>query len=279
MEKNKILQASLLDIVFDDRNKVYGAYELRTKYSSRLSKALLSTGALALVVLLASFAGEKFTGRKVSADFDKGVVVLVDPPPINEHIVEPPPPPPVKQVVQPQIEMSRFTSKLNLVNEEIKPEETLKDMDDMLDTKISTANIDGIKSTDIVSPPVEEKQQTGVITGPKEDEKDKVHITVDVPARFPGGDGEWTKYITRQIERYMDELQDEGKAGTCIIRFIVDVDGAISDVEIISMNGTKLAEISANAIRRGPRWIPAEFNGEKVKAYRKQPVTFRISEF
>jgi protein TonB len=44
------------------------------------------------------------------------------------------------------------------------------------------------------------------------------------------------------------------------------------------MKGTKLAEICVNAIRKGPKWTPAEQNGRKVKAYRKQPVTFQIAE-
>lgn len=275
MEKDKILQASLLDIVFDDRNKIYGAYELRSKYSSRLSKALLTTSGIALVVLLASFAHSRIDTKSSGNGFIIDSSILIDPPPVNEPVVEPPPPPPPVKQVEPRIETSRFTS-LRVVDEDIKPDEAMKDVRDMDDTKISTANVDGIKGGDIVAPPVEENQYTGVITGPKEDKKDKVHIDVDVPARFPGGDAEWTKYITRQIERYMDELQDDGKTGTCIVQFIVDIDGAISNVEILNMKGTKLAEISANAIRKGPQWIPAEYNGMKVKAYRKQPVTLRI---
>lgn len=276
MEKNKILQATLLDIVFDNRNKVYGAYELRSRYTNRLSKALLSTGALALIILLFSFAESKFKSKRRIPDFEKENVTLIDLPK-NDPVVEPPPPPPIKRIEQPQIEMWRLTSSIKMV-EELKPEEVIKDIEDMIDPKISTINQAGNKISDIVSPPIEAKQQTGIITGPKEDEKDKVHINVDVPAHFPGGDAEWVKYITRQIERYMDELQEDGKTGTCIVQFIVDINGAISNVEILNMKGTKLAEISANAIRKGPQWIPAEYNGMKVKAWRKQPVTFRISE-
>ncbi|PVD53291.1 hypothetical protein DC498_05285 [Terrimonas sp.] len=275
MEKNKILQASLLDIVFDNRNKVYGAYELRSRYSSRLLKALLSTGALALVVLLASFAGSKFKSERTAAGFEKNSVILIDPPK-NDPVVEPPPPPQVKPLVQPQIEMSRLTSSIKMV-EELKPEEVMKDIDDMIDTKISTANVDGIKGADIVSPPIED-DHTGVIIGPQKEEKDETLITVQIQAKFPGGDEAWRKYISREIERHTDELQEDGKAGTCIVQFIVDKDGKISDVEALTMKGTKLAELCMNAIRKGPDWTPAENNGMKVKAWRKQPVTFRISE-
>lgn len=274
MEKNKILQASLLDIVFDDRNKMYGAYELRTKYSGRLSKALLTTGTLALVVLLASFVGSKLKPEKHSTPVnitEVATTVLKEDP-----VVEPPPPPPVKQVEQPQVEMSRLTSSIKMV-EELKPEEVMKDIDDMIDTKISTINAAGNKSSDIVSPPITD-DNSGVITGPKKEEKDEPLITVQLQAKFPGGDEAWRKYISREIERHTDELQEDGKAGTCIVQFIVDKDGKISQVEAVTMKGTKLAELCVNAIRKGPDWTPAENNGMKVKAYRKQPVTFRIEQ-
>ncbi|MFT4017511.1 MAG: energy transducer TonB, partial [Agriterribacter sp.] len=254
MEKNKIMQASLLDIVFDNRNKVYGAYELRSRYSNRLLKALLSTGALALVVLLASFAGSKFKSERTAAGFEKNSVILIDPPK-NDPVVEPPPPPPpVKPVEQPQIEMSRLTSSIKMV-EELKPEEVIKDIDDMMDTKISTINQAGDKTSDIVSPPMED-DHTGVIIGPQKEEKDETLITVQIQAKFPGGDEAWRKYISREIERHTDELQEDGKAGTCIVQFIVDKEGKISDVEALTMKGTKLAELCVNAIRKGPDWTP-----------------------
>ncbi|MCC6289689.1 MAG: energy transducer TonB [Chitinophagaceae bacterium] len=275
MEKNKILQASLLDIVFDNRNKIYGAYELRSRYSGRLSKALLITGALALVVLLASFVSATFktTARSTPISITEVATTKL----IEEPIVEPPPPPPVKPLEQPQIEMSRLTSSIKMV-EELKPEEVMKDIDDMIDTKISTINQAGDKTSDIVSPPIEDNN-SGIITGPKKEEKDEPLITVQIQARFPGGDEAWRKYISREMERHTDELQEDGKAGTCIVQFIVDKDGKISDVEALSMKGTKLAELCINAIRKGPDWAPAENNGMKVKAWRKQPVTFRIDNF
>lgn len=272
MEKTKILQASLLDIVFDERNKVYGAYELRTKYSHRLSKALITTGALALVILLASFVGVHFEKESHLPALIVDSVMLIDPHK-NDPIVEPPPPPKPKPIEQPRIEMSRFTPP-RIVREEIDPDDTMKDVDDLDKTKISTANVAGVKGDDIAAPPIEEK--TGVITGPKQDDNDKILIDVQIQAKFPGGEEAWRKYISKEIEKHTDELQEDGKAGTCLVQFIVDKTGKISDVEVMTMKGSKLAEICANAIRKGPDWTPAENNGMKVKAFRKQPVTFRI---
>jgi protein TonB len=93
-----------------------------------------------------------------------------------------------------------------------------------------------------------------------------------VEAKFPGGDGAWQKYIQKAIQRELDEFT-ESDYGTCTIRFMVDASGNVSKVEATTMQGTKLAEIAVNTIKKGPKWIPAMQNGRYVTAYRVQPVT------
>ena len=124
----------------------------------------------------------------------------------------------------------------------------------------------------IVAPPSEDKG-TQVVAAPlpKEDE-DKVFTKVEIEASFPGGPAAWTKYVTRAIQADIDEFTDQDY-GTCIVKFIVDKTGKVSQVEATTMRGTKLAEVATNAIRRGPSWIPAQQNGRYVNAYRLQPVT------
>jgi protein TonB len=58
-----------------------------------------------------------------------------------------------------------------------------------------------------------------------------------------------------------------------LVRFVVDVNGIVSDVTAMTLKGSKLAQIAVNAIRKGPNWIPAIQNGRSVTAYRTQPVT------
>ncbi|MFT3747538.1 MAG: N-acetylmuramoyl-L-alanine amidase [Agriterribacter sp.] len=109
-------------------------------------------------------------------------------------------------------------------------------------------------------------------------EDDMIHEGVEKEATFPGGNGEWTKYISREINRYIDTLQRAGKTGTCVAQFIVGRDGTISNVEALTLEGTKFSEVIVDAIANGPKWNPAMQNGKKVRAYRKQPVTFQISD-
>ena len=88
----------------------------------------------------------------------------------------------------------------------------------------------------------------------------------------------WAKYIKKIIENNIDTLAEENKSGTCRIRFIVDTDGSVREVSALTMQGTKLAEISVEAIKKGPKWNPGNQNGHIVAAYKDQPITFTITD-
>lgn len=103
-------------------------------------------------------------------------------------------------------------------------------------------------------------------------DEDKVFTKTEIEASFPGGVGGWTKYISREILKSAYEFSKKDY-GTCIVKFIVGIDGKVSDVEATTMKGSKLAEIAMHAILNGPKWVPAMQNGRYVRAYRMQPVT------
>ena len=107
MEGNKILNANLIDIIFDGRNKTYGAYELRSKYASRLWRALLITASVAILIMVISILSAKFEGPKSNKQIQVKEVEMVDVK--QEQPVEPPPPPPPKPPDPPKIEMAKFT--------------------------------------------------------------------------------------------------------------------------------------------------------------------------
>lgn len=112
-----------------------------------------------------------------------------------------------------------------------------------------------------------------LITGNQKDTiPDKVFTKVETEASFPGGQQAWIKYITGKIQASIDTFT-KADYGTCVVRFIVNTDGTVSDVQATTMKGTQLAAISINAIKDGPKWIPASQNGHTVAAYRLQPVT------
>ncbi|MEO6869892.1 MAG: energy transducer TonB [Ginsengibacter sp.] len=94
----------------------------------------------------------------------------------------------------------------------------------------------------------------------------------DTLCSFPGGPAAWTRYVSQAIMNHMDELSFDDY-GTVLLRFVVDSSGNISDVKPLTMKYSRLAMIAFNAVDSGPKWIPAEKNGKKVKVIRIQPVT------
>ncbi len=103
-------------------------------------------------------------------------------------------------------------------------------------------------------------------------EPDKVFTKVEQEATFPGGPKKWAQYVQRAIAAEIN-LFGEKDFGTCVVKFIVDKDGNVSDVTATTMKGTQLAKVSVDAIRKGPKWIPAMNNNKPVNAYRLQPIT------
>lgn len=114
-------------------------------------------------------------------------------------------------------------------------------------------------------------------TTPIVQSSEKIFQIVEKDAQFPGGDAAWSKYISQALSMVIDSLQAENKTGTCVVQFIVDMQGNLSDVKPLTMEGTLFARTVTNAIKNGPKWIPAMQNGHKVTAYRRQPVTFQIA--
>jgi periplasmic protein TonB len=78
--------------------------------------------------------------------------------------------------------------------------------------------------------------------------------------------------MTKQIMQNADGFRKKD-FGTCIVKFIVDKNGHISEVEATTMKKTRLAKVAVEAIENGPKWTPAQQNGRYVNAYRLQPVT------
>ena len=274
MESNKILSADFLDILFEGRNKAYGAYDLRKTYNKRIGMALIITFGIFLLIFAASVIAKSIGSKDSSKDLVVKDVSLEKAP---DEPKPPPPPPPPKLPPPPPIKTIAFTPpKVVKDIEVIKPPPEVKQIEE---AKVDVKTVEGKKDEGIIAPPTEEKG-TAVVEAPpkKQEDEDKVFTKVEIEASFPGGEAGWTRYVTKAIQNNSEELTEAGESGTCRVRFIVDKEGNVSDVEALTMKGTKLAEISVNAIRKGPRWTPAQQNGRYVKAFREQPITFTIAD-
>jgi protein TonB len=268
MEAKQILKSDILDIIFEGRNKSYGAYDLRKTYNKRLTIALIGMVALILFFLIASAIADKINKEdKIEMKTSEVTLQQIQP----DEPPPPPPPPPPKLPPPPPVATIAFTPpKVVKDVEVITPPPEVKQIEE---AKIDVKTVEGTKDIGIVAPPTEEKG-TGVVAAPveKKEDPDKIFTKVEIEASFPGGPQAWSRYVSRAIQSQLDEFT-ESDYGTCVVRFIVDRNGVVSDVQATTMKGSKLAEVAVNAIRKGPKWTPAQQNGRFVNAYRLQPVT------
>ncbi|MFN8266101.1 MAG: energy transducer TonB [Chitinophagaceae bacterium] len=273
MDVNKILTADFLDILFDGRNKEYGAYELRKNYNERLTRALLITAGVAALIFLLVVVGRSVSNSKKEKVKVQDVTLADIKQQEEQQKIEPPPPPPPKQE-PPKIEITKFTPPKIVEDEKFEEKNEVKEQEQI--TNVGKIDQEGIKDPEVVNPPKVE-QETKVVEAPKEDDN-VVFTKVEVEAQFPGGEGKWNQYVQREVERRIDELTEDGQAGTCEVQFIVDKEGNVSNVEALTMKGSVLARVATDAIKKGPKWIPAIQNGRQVKAWRRQKITFRLPD-
>jgi len=264
MDAQQIKQAHLLDIIFEGRNKSYGAYELRSHYNKRVVIALMTMLAFTLAMIIFAI-----ISPKKSEVFKGGFVIHeVDPTAFfDEHK-------PVAQIEKHQkIKVAASHHATPLIIEDDQVTETPPSQQQIEKSVIGFKTEVG-EAINKIEPPIESENEGtgGNTTLPIKEEVKKPFVPIEKDASFPGGNGAWAQYILNAINKRIDEF-DQTDYGTCIVRFAVDENGNVSDVHAISMKGSKLAEIATNAIRKGPKWIPAIQNGKFVSAYRLQPVT------
>jgi periplasmic protein TonB len=273
MEVNKILNADILDIIFEGRNKEYGAYELRKTYNKRLVRAIIGM-AIVLVLLFGGWFLSSIGGGNAKKAMVVEDVQLED---VKEEKKNEPPPPPPPKVEPPKVEMAKFTPPKIVPDKEVKPEEKPPEQEKLDDTKIGTVNQEGIKDDGIAAPPVSDAGK-GVVEAPKKDDEDydKTFTKVEIESDFPGGTQAWLRYLNKNL-RYPDDAVNNEIQGTVIVQFIVDKEGNVSDVTPISgpENGG-LRDEAVRVIKRSGKWTPAIQNGRQVKSYKKQPIVFKL---
>lgn len=274
MEANKILSADVLDIIFEGKNKEYGAYNLRKTYQKRLVTALVITvGTIALILLI------NFLLNVLSNKTDNTAVVITDVSLSQVKKEPPPPPPPPKAVLPPPppaVATVKFTPPVIKKDNEVPPDTKPPVVKDNVAISNVTNDIPPTKDAGVITPPVT-PPGTNVVAAPTDD--NQVFTKVEIDAGFPGGQGAWGVYLRKNLNGEV-ATDNAAPAGTyrVVVQFIVSKDGSISDVHALTNIGYGMEEEAIRVIKEGPKWIPAQQNGHYVNAYRQQPVTFLVEE-
>lgn len=271
MEANKILNADVLDIIFDGRNKAYGAYTLRKNYNKRLATAMAGMGFILLIFFVGSVLANVLKGNTHEIREIHDTIHLTEIPPDKPPVV--PPPQPIA-TPPPQVKITAFVSLVIVPDVDVKdPPPTV----DVLEhSTIGIINRDGSDDVGIVAPPVE-KVGTGTVVTPVAKEEGYIHDfgKVEIPAKFLGGVDAWKRYLEMNLQ-YPEAAIGNGTQATVRVQLVVDKNGNVSEVKALNDPGDGLAAEAERVIKKGPKWEPAEQNGMKVTYRFIQSITFTI---
>ena len=267
MQTNQILSAPLIDIVFDRRNKDYGAYELRKTYSKRIGSALLITG---IIVSFAIGGGalanssKKGTSRYRISD----TITLTDIIPPQDKLPEP-----EHRQPQEQVRTEIYTAPAIVKDEDA---DSPPPQQELLDSAmIGLEKHDGITDIGISKPPENIGDGTGIIEQRVPD-PDETFTSVEIDAKF---NGNWKAFLERNLNANVP-VENNAPAGrySIVVQFVVDKEGNVSDIQPLTNHGYGMEEEAVRVLRKATKWEPAIQNGIKVKAYRKQVIVFEINE-
>ena len=261
-----------LDMIFEGKNKSYGAYVLREGSSDRHLKALiivtlLGVGLVYLPSLITSVVPEKTIVEQVTSVEMVDLNIDQDIP--EENIIREleniPPPPLLKETVQ-------FTPPVITKDEDVRDEDLMLTQQELTDNQvdISVATIEGVKEGGVdIADLVEHK----VVV--QEEREPEIFSHVEVMPSFPGGDREMMKWLAENIN-YPAIAQEQNIQGRVILRFVVGPDGTVGNIEIQRSLDPSCDREARRVVAKMPRWIPGMQNGNPVSVYYTLPVLFQL---
>lgn len=270
--KTNYQNASMLDMIFENRNKSYGAYALRNNYSNRVSQALLITFSSIVLLCFGKFLSDKLKGNPKTFSVGGGVFD-----PINEiHLddqeikVEPPKPaePPQAQASNTIRNTEMHVTANNQLMDSVPTNEQLRDAESGLTTNTNnnTIGIDGGTGT----------EATFTVEQPHVEAPSVVHTWVEKMPEFPGGEEALMRFLQSKTV-YPDRERDLEIEGKALIKFVVNEDGSISNVSVAKTESAGFGKEGIRVANMLPKFKPGIQQGKAVRVQYVLPFHFKLN--
>ena len=269
------------DIVFEGKNKDFGAYKLREASPARHTKAILSVliaVAIILVLLILSLTGvfAKAEDDEVAITTEQEVVTYDVP---DEEIEEEeeifiPQEEPEEIIAPEEVANSQQVTELLIVDDDkIDESKQVKDTEKVLENEAAIGSVDVTEGVNDLNKTIITEQ---VIEEPKVVDEQPMSIAmVEQKPEFPGGEAAMYKWLSDNIV-YPSAASEEGVQGRVVVEFVVDRDGSITNVKVVRQRHPALDKEALRVIKAMPKWIPGRNNGQPVKVTYTLPVTFKL---
>ena len=270
------------DLVFEGKNKDFGAYVLRTGSTARHNKAMIYTllGALLLVIgTIATVKVQEFIAERQIADAAEQEEVIVE---MNNE--EPEEEPEQQKLEQPKPEVlpeevlnTVKVTELRIVEDEkVKKEDEIKTQDELKETETAFGQKDNEKGTEDRNVTRTLKEEVVVEKKtPVEEKKEEIFKSVEQMPTFPGGDAALMKYLSSHIN-YPAMAQENGVQGRVVVQFVVTKTGKVGEVKVVRSVDKDLDREAVRVCKSLPNFVPGRQNGQPVNVWYTLPVTFKL---
>ena len=276
MQNHQENPATLEEIVFQNRNKSYGAYSLRTDYQNVIKKSLLiGIGIFGLAVLTPMLWAKVESKEKVVVIAT--VMDIIEPPKEEIKPIEPVTPPPLK-VEEVKVKMIDFRNLEIVDTEEEIPPIPDQDLLNNTDAKIGDKNQDGeVMDIPVEDPDAIKANQPEMPVAAVTEEKNQVFITVEQNPEFAGGMNALLKFLQKNL-RYPTPAVNANVMGKVYMQFVVGQDGNISKVDVLKGIGFGCDEEAQRVVKLMPKWSPGRQSGRAVAVRFTLPISFQLAE-
>ena len=266
------------DLMFENRNKEYGAYVLRRQTTSRNIKSIiivLILFALVMAYMLAMNAYNEYQKAHMAQTQVTELTALAEQKKEakveRKEVVKQEK---IEQVVEKVKSSIKFTAPVIKKDDEVRPEDEMKSQDKIMNSKVAGgfANVSGNDESGEVL-----KAKEALVTEPvkPKEEENKVFDVVEQMPSFPGGMAALMAYLQKSI-KYPPVAEENGIQGRVVCTFVVERDGSVTDVRVAKSVDPSLDKEAVRVVSAMPKWIPGKQNGQSVRVKYTLPVTFRL---
>ena len=271
------------DLVFEGKNKDFGAYVIRTDSTKRHNKAVLWTLIGAVIFGLLTFglvkANQYLEERRLAMEGEQEEVLIdytdqaEEQEPEQERLEQPKP-----EVLPEEVLKSVKVTELQIVEDDkVKKEDEIKTQDELKETETAFGQKDNEKGTEdrnvtrtlkeevVVEKPVEKK----------EEKKEEIFRSVEQMPQFPGGEAALMKYLQSHIN-YPPMAAENNVQGKVVVQFVVDKTGKVGEVKVVRSVDKDLDREAVRVCKSLPKFTPGRQNGQAVSVWYTLPVTFKL---
>ncbi len=265
------------DIIFEGKNKDFGAYELRKNSDGRHNWSMLAVVVVIIAAFLLSVLINTVFQKSEEELLAETEQVLVD---ISTQVEEPEEPEEEleryeeeKPVVPPEevLNTVKVTELAIVPDEEVTKEDEIKTVEDLQQTTTAFGQTDFDKGTDDRNV-IKEMTEDIVVAEPK---KEEVFRAVEQMPQFPGGEAELMKYISKNI-KYPTMAMENNIQGRVVVQFVVTKNGSIGEVKVIRSKDPDLDKEAVRVVKTLPKFIPGKMNGQAVNVWYTLPIMFKL---